>query len=112
VHDDSVHHKRRYRIADLGERVRRAGWKVEQLSYVNSALFPGVAAARLVQRLLPQRPPTSSHGMSGFGIPPGPVNRALAGLLGAEGTLLRIGNLPMGVGLICRAVRATAVTAR
>jgi SAM-dependent methyltransferase len=105
VHDDSVHHKRRYRIGELGARVRRAGWKIEQLSYVNSALFPGVAAARLVQRMLPQRPSTAPGGMSGFGIPPRPVNRALAGLLGVEGTLLRWGNLPMGVGLICRAVR-------
>jgi SAM-dependent methyltransferase len=108
VHDDSVHHKRRYQIGDLGARVRRAGWTIEQLSYVNSALFPGVAAARLLQRLLPQRPPSSSHGMSGFGIPPGPVNRALAGLLGVEGSLLRWGNLPMGVGLVCRAVRPAA----
>jgi SAM-dependent methyltransferase len=105
VHDDRVHHKRRYRIADLGARVRRAGWRIEQLSYVNSALFPGVAAARLVQRILPERPSSAPGGMSGFGIPPGPINRALAGLLGVEGTLLRRGNLPMGVGLICRAVR-------
>jgi SAM-dependent methyltransferase len=105
VHDDRVHHKRRYRIRELGERVRRPGWRIEQLSYVNSALFPGVAAVRLLQRLVPERPSEAAGGMSGFGLPPGPINRALAALLGIEGTLLRWGNLPMGVGLICRAVR-------
>ncbi|MEQ1855004.1 MAG: class I SAM-dependent methyltransferase [Longimicrobiales bacterium] len=107
VHDDRVHHQRRYRIGDLGERVRRAGWKIEQLSYVNSALFPGVALARLVQRVLPERPSSAPGGMSGFGVPPRPINRALAGLLGVEGTLLKWANLPMGVGLICRAVRGS-----
>jgi SAM-dependent methyltransferase len=108
VHDDRVHHKRRYRLRDLGERVRRAGWRIEQLSYVNSALFPGVAVARLLQRLIPERPSDADRGMSGFGLPPRPLNRALAALLGAEGTLLRWGNLPMGVGLMCRAVRDAA----
>lgn len=29
-----------------------AGWEIEQLSYVNSALFPPIAAVRLLQRVL------------------------------------------------------------
>lgn len=105
VHDDRVHHVRRYRIAELGERVRRAGWRIEQLSYVNAALFPGVAAVRLLQRLIPERATDAQRGMSGFGMPPGPINRALAALLAWEGSLLTRTNLPMGVGLICRAAR-------
>jgi hypothetical protein len=86
----------------------RAGWTIEQLSYVNAALFPGVALVRLLQRLVPARGAGEAPGMSGFGVPPAPINRALAGLLGLEGALLRRGNLPMGVGLLCRAVRAEA----
>ena len=108
VHDDRVHHVRRYRISELGERVRRAGWRVEQLSYVNAALFPAVAVVRTLQRLIPERPTEAERGMSGFGMPPGPVNRALAALLGFEGTLLSRMDLPMGVGLICRASRDAA----
>ncbi len=108
VHDDRVHHVRRYRIAELGERVRRAGWRIDQLSYVNAALFPAVAAVRTVQRLIPERSGGAERGMSGFGMPPGPVNRALAALLGLEGTILGRMNLPMGVGLICRATRDAA----
>jgi SAM-dependent methyltransferase len=107
VHDDRVHHVRRYEIGELGERVRRAGWRIEQLSYVNAALFPGVALVRTLQKLIPERPTEEERGMSGFGMPPGPINRALAALLGLEGSLLARMNLPMGVGLICRATRDT-----
>ena len=106
AHDDAVHHKRRYRRRELGGRVREAGWEIEQLSYINSALFPPIAAVRLLQRLLPRRSPDHEQGMSGFFVPPGPVNRALAGLLSLEGSLMRRWDLPMGVGFICRARRA------
>jgi hypothetical protein len=104
VHDERVHHVRRYRRAELRERIARAGWRVEQLSYVNAALFPPVAAVRLLQRLLPQ-PKNAESGMSGFGMPPRPLNRALAGLLALEGAFLEHIDLPMGVGLLCRASR-------
>jgi SAM-dependent methyltransferase len=104
VHDERVHHVRRYRRGELRERVVRAGWRVEQLSYVNAALFPPVAAVRLLQRIVPQ-PKSHESGMSGFGMPPGPLNRALASLLALEGSFLEHMDLPMGVGLICRATR-------
>lgn len=103
AHDDAVHHQRRYRRRELATRVRETGWHIEQLSYVNAALFPPIAAVRLLQRLLPRRSP--EQGMSGFFVPPGPGNRALAGLLSLEGSLMRRWNLPMGVGFICRARR-------
>ena len=105
VHDERVHHVRRYRREELGERVRRSGWRVDQLSYVNSALFPPIAVVRLLQRLVPEKKTAAHAGMSGFAVPPRPINRALAGLLSAEGSLLSRVNLPMGVGLICRATR-------
>jgi SAM-dependent methyltransferase len=104
VHDERVHHVRRYRRSELRERVARAGWRIEQLSYVNAALFPPVAAVRLLQRLVPQ-PKNDESGMSGFLMPPRPLNGALARLLALEGSFLGHANLPMGVGLICRAAR-------
>ena len=103
VHDDRVHHVRRYRRGELRERVARAGWRVERLSYVNAALFPPVAVVRLLQRVLPRA--NDESGMSGFGMPPRPLNRALARLLSVEGSFLEHMDLPMGVGLICRAAR-------
>jgi SAM-dependent methyltransferase len=106
VHDDHVHHLRRYRRAELAARVTEAGWQLEQLSYVNSVLFPPIAAVRGLQRLLPAARSDADRGMSGFGLPPAPVNRALAGLLSLEGTLMQRFDLPMGVGFICRARKA------
>jgi len=103
AHDDAVHHVRRYRKRDLESRVRAAGWRIEQLSYVNAFLFPAIATARLLQRLWHGRTTESDAGMSGFFVPPRPLNRALAGLLSFEGSLMRIGSLPFGVGLIVRA---------
>ena len=105
VHDDRVHHVRRYRRAELSDRVRAAGWRIEQNSYLNATLFPAVAIVRALQRLVPRRV-SDTGGMSGFGLPPRPLNRALGGLLGLEGSILRRRDLPMGVGLICRAVRS------
>ena len=105
VHDDRVQHMRRYRIGELRERIARAGWRIDQLSYVNAALFPPVALVRLVQRFIPETEAGRQSGMSGFGMPPRPLNRALAGLLSLEGSFLEHLDLPMGVGLICRATR-------
>lgn len=105
VHDDRVQHVRRYRRGELRDRVAHAGWRIDQLSYVNAALFPPVAAVRLVQRFIPETEAGRRSGMSGFGMPPRPLNRALAGLLSLEGSFLEHLDLPMGVGLICRATR-------
>ena len=104
-HDDAVHHVRRYRRSEFEKRLIDSGWQIEQLSYVNTIMFPAIAAVRLFQRLLPDEPTKSEVGMSGFFAPPGPLNRALAGLLSFEGSLMRIGSLPFGVGLIVRARR-------
>lgn len=112
VHDDHVHHLRRYRRKELSGLVSDAGWRLEQLSYANSTLFPPIALVRAIQRLLPKRDPREEQGMSGFGLPPAPLNRALAALLSFEGSLMKRMNLPMGVGFICRARRDHAGTVR
>lgn len=108
AHDDAVHHQRRYRRGELAGRVQDAGWEIEQLSYINATLFPPIAIIRLLQRLRPRPALDREQGMSGFFVPPGPVNRALAGVLSLEGSLMRRWNLPMGVGFICRARRPIA----
>jgi SAM-dependent methyltransferase len=46
-------HKRRYTAGRLRQRLREAGYEVDILSYFNTLLFPGIAALRLVRRLLP-----------------------------------------------------------
>jgi SAM-dependent methyltransferase len=106
VHDDAVHHQRRYRKREFAERISGAGWAIEQLSFINAFLFPPIAVIRLLQRLVPKGPVHEDREMSGFFIPPLGTNRALEELLAFEGSLMSLGNLPMGVGLLCRARRA------
>jgi SAM-dependent methyltransferase len=106
VHDDAVHHQRRYRKFEFGDRIRGAGWVIEQLSFINAFLFPPIAVIRLLQRLVPGGPAEEDREMSGFFIPPLGANRLLEELLAFEGTLMSLGNLPAGVGLLCRARRA------
>ena len=103
VHDDAVHHQRRYVRREFEAQVSGAGWVIEQLSFINAFLFPPIAVIRLLQRLIPARPVDEGREMSGFFIPPFGVNRMLEGLLSLEGRLMAFGNLPMGVGLLCRA---------
>jgi hypothetical protein len=83
--------------------VTESGWRIEQLTYANAFLFPVIAAVRVLQRLLPDWTSEPDVGMSGFFVPPRPVNQALAGLLSFEGSLMRLGSIPFGVGLIVRA---------
>ena len=108
VHDEAVHHQRRYRKRPFKERVTGAGWTIEQLTYVNAFLFPPISFVRLLQRLLPRHPGGEDREMSGFFIPPLGCNRVLEWLLAFEGSLMSLGNLPVGVGLLCRARRKPA----
>ena len=81
VHDEAVHHQRRYRKRPFEERVTGAGWTIEQLSYVNTFLFTPIALVRLLQRLMPRQPRGEDREMSGFFIPPLGCNRVLEWLL-------------------------------
>jgi SAM-dependent methyltransferase len=49
-HDESLHHRRRYTVARLAERMRAAGWEPRLETYFFSALLPGVAAVRALRR--------------------------------------------------------------
>lgn len=99
AHDQYLHHKRRYSIADLREKVAASGLRIEKISHFNTLLFPLVALGRLKDRLLDR------SSASGTGIPSAPVNALLSGIFGAERFLLRRRNLAFGVSLlaVCRA---------
>lgn len=82
---------RRYRRAELRERLEAAGLRVTRSSYTNFAIFPLVAAVRASQRL-------SGHVESDaeISVPAAPINTALSVLLGAEAAALRFVNMPIG----------------
>ena len=97
-HDVANGHFRRYRRSDLARVLNEAGLELCHLSSFNAVLFAPIAAVRLAGRLgRNERPGRSDFDM---GLPPRPVNRALARLLGGERRLVSGRGLPIGVSLI------------
>lgn len=100
-HDESHHHKRRYRKTALKQVVREAGLEPVKVTYFNTLLFPLVVAVRLAKTLLGREEGDDA-------LPPGPLNRLLEGIFGIERHLVgRIG-LPAGVSLLVLARNAEA----
>jgi SAM-dependent methyltransferase len=99
-HDVSLQHRRRYSLALLREHLAAAGFEVKYDSYFNTGLFPAVALARLVGRVLPQRRVDSDLKPA-----PRPLNAALTTFFGGESHFLKRSRLPVGVSLIAVAER-------
>lgn len=70
-HDVVNHHRRRYRLRQLGARFREAGLTVERLTYFNFFLFGLAGVDRLADRLVPRR--TSGQ----LRVPPPLLNRLM-----------------------------------
>lgn len=82
---------RRYRRAELREKLEAAGFRVTRSSYTNFSILPMVAAVRAKQRL-------SGHVESDaeISVPAAPINGALSALLSLEAAALRVVNMPLG----------------
>jgi SAM-dependent methyltransferase len=98
-HDVVNEHRRRYTRSGLRRKLSAAGFRIDELSYCNTVLFPAVAAARLGRRLLPTRPARPDVGSV-----PEPFNRVLHHLFAAERHILSVVPLPFGVSLVAAAV--------
>ncbi len=94
AHDVGLHHMRRYSRKLLRERIEKAGYRIERLSYTNAALLPVAVLARLADRLRP------SGEASGQATPPKPLNAAMKALFSAESLILPKAALPFGVSLL------------
>ncbi len=103
-HDEALSHHRRYRRSELRAALAGAGFALERLGFYNSLLFAPVAGLRLLQRLPRGRSTAVGEGsraaVSDLRPLPGLLNRALAGVLGAERHLLRHVDLPIGLSLL------------
>ncbi len=77
IHDDINHHYRRYTREMLEREFQDAGFRVKYISYFNSVLFPPIAAARLIGRLLP----AAKEAKSDLSVPPQSVNRILTSVV-------------------------------
>jgi SAM-dependent methyltransferase len=103
-HDDAYQHRRRYRRAQLRERLERAGFRTERVSYSSMTLFLPVFALRRLRRL--RGGPGADGGKpeveatSDFSVPmPAPVEALAGAITRAEVALERRVDLPFGVSL-------------
>ncbi|MCZ6777484.1 MAG: class I SAM-dependent methyltransferase [Acidobacteria bacterium] len=105
-HDEALEHRRRYRRADLLERLRGAGFEIERESYFNFLLFAPAALYRLVRRCIVCTGSARSA-------PPSSDTRRLGNLggwllersMGAERFWVSRNRLPFGLSLLALARR-------
>ena len=102
-HDDVNQHRRRYSRLELVSQLSSAGLRVTFVSYYNTLLFPAVAGARLLEKLMPSRLVKSAE--SDLEETPAPLNRVLTALFGGERLAVGRTSLPFGVSLIAVAQR-------
>jgi SAM-dependent methyltransferase len=100
VQDDISHHRRRYTLPELKQKLRAAGLKVERASYANITFFVPILIGRVLMRLTGWRPASENN------ITIGALNGLLGRLLGAESWWLRRLSFPFGVSIICVARKA------
>ncbi|MBW5447522.1 methyltransferase domain-containing protein [Cohnella sp. CFH 77786] len=93
-HDESHHHKRRYRLRELTDKMRQCRLRPIHASYFNTWLFPVIALVRILQRRL--GPTTKSDDLT---LPSPVLNKLLAGILSSERHLLKFAKLPFGVSI-------------
>lgn len=101
AHDVAVGHKHRYTAETLREKITRAGLQVENLKYLNTALFPIIALLRFARRPAAR----NGHAYSDLTPLPTPLNNVLTRVFSAEmrGALAR--DLPYGISLLAIARR-------
>jgi SAM-dependent methyltransferase len=92
---------RRYSRQELREKLERAGFRIERITYTNATLFLPLALARLLQR---------RRGLRGEGeteaeitVPPAPINAIMTAVMQLEALWLRAFDAPFGSSLLCLA---------
>jgi SAM-dependent methyltransferase len=98
-HDEINHHKRRYSLGELRNKLEIAGFKLEESTYFNTLLFPLIWLIRVKDKLL------SSKSGNELDIPSPPVNFLLKKIFGFEKYLIRFLGLPFGVSILIVASR-------
>jgi len=94
AHDVALHHVRRYRKEDFLCLLRDCGFSVVRASYTNCFLFPIIAGARVVGKLLKREPKSDAT------VRLGALNQVFKMIFGIERHILKHTDLPWGVSLI------------
>lgn len=107
-HDRQVHTRRRYTAGEVRAMLADGGFAVERCTYGLTLLFPLSLAARLLERLTPDRGDASA-----MALPAGPINEALHNFLALEAAWIAAGrNFPFGLSVIALARNAKPFTPR
>lgn len=96
-HSTLTHEVRRYTTRRLSEKLTRAGFAVERVSYTNMSLFPPTLLVRGWQQLSGQAAQASD---SDLAVPPPFVNAVLDGVLTVESALNGVTDLPIGTSVM------------
>jgi SAM-dependent methyltransferase len=108
THNDVLNdHKRRYTAEELGDKLRRVGFRIERMSYNNFFVFPIAAPLILLRRGTEQEQDLGSPHFDDESyqveMEPAPplLNTILSGVAWTESQVIRWVNLPVGTSLIC-----------
>jgi SAM-dependent methyltransferase len=97
--DDVSHHHRRYTARSLARVLESVGFRIARLTHANLFLLPAILVGRLFLRAVDARLETENR------LHPPWSNGLLRNVFTLERHLLRVGNLPLGVSLLCVATK-------
>lgn len=95
VQDDVSHHRRRYRLPELGKVVEKAGFEIERMTYANITFFLPILVGRKLMTLTGLRTESENN------INVTALNGVFGAIFGAERAALRYLNFPFGVSGLC-----------
>ncbi|HLG18014.1 MAG TPA: class I SAM-dependent methyltransferase [Blastocatellia bacterium] len=105
-HDEALHHRRRYAASELRNKLTRAGFEVERITYFITFLFFPILIMRFFNSLFKK----SVHPKTSHIILPAWLNRLLIWVLDFERVLLNWINFPFGVSLVCLARKSNRLS--
>ena len=97
-HSTLTHEVRRYNKPRLRERLTKAGFRIERMTYTHFVTFPLALAVRGFERLTGRDAEPSDADLR---VPREPINALLTSALRLEGLALRVVDLPFGSSLFC-----------
>lgn len=98
-HDEALHHRRRYAASELRNKLTRAEFDVERISYYITFLFFPILFMRFLQSIFKK----SVQAKTSHIILPRWLNSFLVSILAVERFMLKWVNFPFGVSLVCLA---------
>jgi SAM-dependent methyltransferase len=104
-HDRLVHTRHRYTRDEVADKLGRAGFSIDRLTWANTVLFPPAALKRLMERFSASGP--DGAGEPDLWQPPGPINAMLENAVAVEAHVIQRG-LPLPFGLSVLAVARAA----